>query len=395
MLVLPLCMVLMIVVVIALFDIIPIAKEWFGRIHIGRYSSREQWRDAISRVGFKWLNAAPKLKITDNTRLIALDVVRGKYSKSTIQQWQEAAILLGLSEMAKNGLKPAIKKQVDIYLHARLDEDGGWREPPRHVDIGILAYGLMKLPGGADRRCKLALDQVWELIQAHIGSDGTVQYRTFMPNYRYVDTIGFICPFLIAYGLRYDKQECIELAVKQLEHYDRFGMLNKSYIPSHAYHIESGLPAGLYGWGRGLGWFAIGLIDAWLELPNTHAYKQTLEGMVRKFAVSSLSFQNENGSWSWSVNRSEARADSSTTAALGWFLKQASALPSLQESCSEGASKAQSYLMKVTRRNGAIDFSQGDTKDIGVYSMLFSIMPFTQGFSMRMSHANLPLEELA
>lgn len=39
--------------------------------------------------------------------------------------------------------------------------------------------------------------------------------------------------------------------------------------------------------------------------------------------------------------------------------------------------------MKVTRRNGIIDFSQGDTKDIGVYSQLFDKMPFTQGLAIR------------
>ena len=39
--------------------------------------------------------------------------------------------------------------------------------------------------------------------------------------------------------------------------------------------------------------------------------------------------------------------------------------------------------MSVTRRDGTIDFSQGDTKDIGVYSMLFEVLPFTQGMVLR------------
>ena len=45
--------------------------------------------------------------------------------------------------------------------------------------------------------------------------------------------------------------------------------------------------------------------------------------------------------------------------------------------------KAISYLMKVTRKNGEIDFSQGDTKGIGYYSMTSDIMPFTQGMACR------------
>lgn len=40
--------------------------------------------------------------------------------------------------------------------------------------------------------------------------------------------------------------------------------------------------------------------------------------------------------------------------------------------------------MQATRKNGAVDFSQGDTKDIGVYSSNFDILPFTQGFAIRL-----------
>ena len=39
--------------------------------------------------------------------------------------------------------------------------------------------------------------------------------------------------------------------------------------------------------------------------------------------------------------------------------------------------------ISVTKKNGEVDFSQGDTKDIGVYSVLFDILPFAQGFALR------------
>jgi len=43
--------------------------------------------------------------------------------------------------------------------------------------------------------------------------------------------------------------------------------------------------------------------------------------------------------------------------------------------------------MKVTRRNGAIDFSQGDTKGIGIYASTFDVMPFTQGLAIRLAQS--------
>lgn len=221
------------------------------------------------------------------------------------------------------------------------------------------------------------------MIQEHIGEDGTIEYRKFMKGYRYVDTIGFICPFLVTYGIRYNKSECIDLAVKQIKEYETYGMLNLTHIPCHAYRLEDKVPLGLYGWGRGLGWFAIGLIDVWNELPENNSYKPVLEESVRKFAKATMKFQQQ-GNWNWTVTRNECGPDSSATSTLGWFMLNAAKIEDISKECLESADKAIGYLMGVTRRNGAVDFSQGDTKDIGVYSTLFDILPFTQGFCIRL-----------
>ncbi|MHA6485267.1 glycoside hydrolase family 88 protein [Paenibacillus sp. strain BS8-2] len=381
--------VLVAVIAVIFIDFMPIARDWLGRIHIGRYSSRSAWKVAVTDTGMKWLNRTPTIKVTDNNRMIVIDMLKGNYKRTTIQHWQEAALLLGFAEhMQLQGEDAGLKMRIEQYYSDTFDSGGQWKVKPQHVDVGILGYAIMKTAGESVDRFKPALDELWQLIQDHTGEDGTVKYRISMPQYRYVDTIGFICPFLIAYGTRYGKKECIELAVRQLEHYEQHGMLGKHYIPSHAYHITKLMPAGLYGWGRGLGWFAIGLIDAWSELPAEDvANKEKLAGMIKRFAKAVLSFQHASGSWNWSVNRDEARADSSATATLGWFLVRAADIEELQAACKEGAERAANYLMRVTRRGGEVDFSQGDTKDIGVYSMLFGILPFTQGFTIRLASA--------
>lgn len=373
-------------------DFMPIMRDWVGRIHIGRYSDRTIWLRSITRMGAKWLNDTPRIKVTDNTRLVVLDMLKGNYTKSAIQHWQEAALLLGLTQYLESERDERVVQQIKAFLAAKFDMNGQWRQPPEQIDAAILSYAVLKLNSVDSNRYRPAFDYTWHLIQSHIGEDGTVQYRKTMKHYRYVDTIGFICPFLIAYGIKYDKEECVQLALKQLSQYEQHGMLPEHYIPSHAYRLNNSLPLGLYGWGRGLGWFAIGLIDAWNELPMKHPARSELEGMIRKFAGAVLAFQHPAGCWNWSVARGESRADSSTTATLGWFLLQASRIADLAPACMEGADKAVNYLMKVTRRSGAIDFSQGDTKDIGVYSMLFNILPFTQGFSIRMIHAHKQLK---
>lgn len=374
---------ILIMIIIITIDLVPIIGTWVSRIQIGKYGDIFSWNNTITKRGVKWLSKTPKIKITDNTRLVVIEMLKGNYSKSSIQHWQEGSLLLGLSEYLKNGQSSETKKAILKFLDGKFDSKGQWINKPEYVDVAILAYAVMKLDFIETDKYKKAFDYIWQLIKDHVGEDGTVMYRKSMKNYRYVDTIGFICPFLITYGVKYGIEECIELAVKQIKEYEKYGMHNEFYLPSHAYDIENKMPLGLYGWGRGLGWLAIGLIDAWNELPENHKYKLELDKSIKKFAHTIMNFQRSNGSWNWTVTRNESRHDSSTTAALSWFLLNAAKIDDISQRCLDSSKKALHYLMMVTRRSGAVDFSQGDTKDIGVYSSMFTILPFTQGFSMR------------
>lgn len=383
------CLLIAVIIVLAV-DLVPIARTWTGRIHIGRYSSTEQWVASIARIGTKWLKRTPTIKVTDNTRFILLDMLKGNYARSAIQHWQEAALLLGMMEQFRHkGEDADARRQVDCFLASKFNDKGEWRDTPQHVDGAILAYAALTWLSVDHDKYRPAWDATWRMIQQHLGEDGTVMYRKAMKHYRYVDTIGFICPFLVVYGLRYNRPECIQLAVKQIQEYEKHGMLEEAFIPCHAYRITNHAPLGLYGWGRGLGWFAIGLIDAWRELPSGHEAKKVLERTVIRFARAAVGCQQERGQWNWTVTRPESRADSSATATLGWFLINAAEIEEVSDIASAAAEKAIHYLMTVTRRDGAIDFSQGDTKDIGVYSMLFDILPFAQGFSIRTAHVYL------
>ncbi|MBS2969648.1 glycoside hydrolase family 88 protein [Metabacillus sp. KIGAM252] len=374
--------VLSIVLIILLIDLIPLLSDWTGRIKIGKIKEEEKWNQKVTGIGAKWLNHTPKIKVTDNTRLIVLDMLKGNYLKNTIQHWQEASLLLGLTESLKNEKNEKIIKEINKYLERKFDSNGLWKEKPIHVDGAILAYAIMKLENVNPDEYKPSLDYIWELIQEHIEEDGTVGYRKTMKGYKYVDTIGFICPFLVAYGMKYQKQDCVNLAIRQIREYVEYGLHEKFTIPLHAYKVDDKVPLGLLGWGRGLGWFALGITDTLYELTNTHKHYTELENIVMKFCYRALSFQQANGSWNWTVTRNESRPDSSATAAIGWLMANAG---NLDESFLVSANKASEYLKSVTRRNGAIDFSQGDTKDIGVYSNLFNILPFTQGLAIRLS----------
>jgi unsaturated rhamnogalacturonyl hydrolase len=153
-----------IIIVIALIDLIPMGLDWINRIHIGRYDDKQKWNQSITTIGVKWLSRTPKIKVTDQTRLVAIDMLQGNYTKHAIQHWQEAALLLGLGEYVKSNDNPTeIKQKIGEYVHSKMDGQGSWARKPEYVDAAILAYAIMKLDFLEVERYRNALDETWHL----------------------------------------------------------------------------------------------------------------------------------------------------------------------------------------------------------------------------------------
>jgi len=368
---------------IFIIDAILKFQIWQSRIKIGKFKNKPDWKKSVKEKSKQWLKKSPTIKLTDNDRFVVADMLRGSYRKDAIQYWQEAALILGLSDDYKSTSDPEIKKEIENYIKSKIDATGNWKKAITETDAVILAYAFIQLDWVDHHRLKPAYDTLWKMLQDLTGEDGTVSYKKHTYRYRYVDTIGFICPFLIEYGQKFNIPEAVDLGIKQIEEFNKYGMLKDEFIPCHTYVVDSKFPAGLFGWGRGLGWYAIGLIDSWNVLNDAHEKKNEMQEWVLRFAKVCMQFQRENGSWGWLVTQSSSRPDSSATATLAWFLKNAAKIEEISEISEQASEKAMDYLMTVTRRSGAVDFSQGDTKGIGIYSTHFDILPFTQGFCLR------------
>ena len=356
---------------------------WQSRIKIGRWTARDSWRQAVSKKSLQWLRKTPTIPLTDNKRLIVIDMLKGNYKRNAIQHWQQAALVLGLIKQYEATGDERIRQRVDGFIDSKITQNGQWKQAPSEIDGVILAYAFTQAKWRDKQQMKPAYDAMWQLILDLKGDDGTVQYRKHMKAYRYVDTIGFICPFLVNYGNMFGNADAIDLACRQIAAYNEHGMYPGKFIPCHTYNMENGMTAGLYGWGRGLGWYAIGLIDSWTALPESHPQKTMLTESVVKFARAAIDFQQDYGAWNWLITNNNTTPDSSATATLAWFLANAATIPELKEDCDKALNKALQHLITVTKRDGAVDLSQGDTKGIGMYSHEFGVLPFAQGFALR------------
>lgn len=359
-------------------DLFIFGRDFFFRLKIGKWTNRNDWYTHIQHINSQWLRKTPTVKLTDNSRYVIIDILKGKFRNATIQSWQDAGTLIGALHTTnnENAISLGISKHIDLKTNA-------WKTLPKHVDGVLLAHAIWKSQKTTNFD-QAYIQETLQLIEDHIQEDGTVCYRSFLPDIRFVDTIGFICPFLIKYGIASNETKYVDLAIHQIKSYQNKAVLPKANMPAHAYNLNLDIPLGIYGWGRGTGWYILGLVDAFLELPKEHKDRDYLIEIIEKTAKGLLVFQKGNGSFH-SVLHLDTRHDSSITCLAGWLFIHVYEWTK-NETYLQATKKCIESLMQVTRRNGVIDFCQGDTKGIGVYAETFEPMPFVQGLTVRLTN---------
>ena len=104
-------------------------KTWFSRIKIGKWTDKDAWRRAVVTCSTRWLKSTPTVKLTDNNRLIIIDILRGNYKRDGIQYWQEAALVLGLSAQYEQTKDEKIKIAIQQLVNQKIKPDGNWVNP--------------------------------------------------------------------------------------------------------------------------------------------------------------------------------------------------------------------------------------------------------------------------
>lgn len=353
-------------------DIFTSVIERYSHFHIGQWSNTYEWKNAVMNVCIRWALKTPILRLKKDCRYLLLDQIRGVYGKAMVQSWQKAGCVLGLQEVGYSKVQKKIKAQV-------LDTTGDWVVHVNKIDYAMLAYSLLKKENPDS--IQNAMDHMAQCIEANLCQDGMISYSGGKEaTRRYVDTLGFVCPFLARYGKVYHKPRYIEIAVDQIRLFRQKGMIRG--LPVHCFETENDYPIGVCGWGRGTGWFALGIIDLYIELEND-CLKEMLKGWIRELAHTSRQFELSDGGFSTILPAKNAY-DSSATAMLGYFFARCGEILS-DSDYTELAARCQKRLMRVTKINGVVDECQGDTIDIGIFSERFASMPFVQGMALRLA----------
>lgn len=361
------------------FDFVPWLKTIYGRRGIGSLGGGEAFLKAAKAIVSRWLlKGVPVVPRVADKRLTIIERAKGTYKPKAIQSWQEAAVLLAANELELEEAKAFIYKKID-------KQTGRWLQPPSKVDEAYFAFAALCSPKIEKDFLKAAMDETAELLLEKYRAFSGIPYSENQ-DLRFVDTIGLVCPFLMKYSIVYNNDEAMEAAISLIEEYAENGIHKSSGLPVHCFNVKTKAPIGIFAWGRGCGWWASGLIDCYRTLSKTDNDSFIREKMIvlknmLLFAENVINYQNENGAFCRNlfINNGE---DSSATAMLAMFLAYTGRV-SNQNELIKAAKKAMQYIYSCTRRNGVVDYSQGDTMGIGFYSQASIVLPATQGFAVK------------
>jgi rhamnogalacturonyl hydrolase YesR len=337
-----------------------LGPAWFHQINtVNRRLLRHPFVNSLQNGRAK--NGGTRLKL-EYTWKIALSTLAGEWAHRTYKEAEDLAALESL--FAYN-----------------IDQQGDWLTPIDRVAYAMKGYSLLYLAQvTAEKRYCRAVNQLAEkLLSSHPrAADGSLPYDTNTEAIL-VDSLAMICPFLARYGQQYRHTEAMEVSANQLEQFVARCVDPDTKLPYHGYFAGGPTRLGLQGWGRGTGWYMLGLIDTLSEMSQAQAgYAELLQAYVSA-ANSVRTFQREDGHWSWVILHRKDTPDSSTTSLIGYSILRGMQLGILDRSFRDVIATALQALVGQTRPDGIVDGSLAECRGLGKYPQQYEPTLWLQG----------------
>jgi rhamnogalacturonyl hydrolase YesR len=231
-----------------------------------------------------------------------------------------------------------------------------------------------------DQMIKELLDKMYEYIKNYPrGSTGSLPYRKNNPETVLVDYLGMVCPFLSRYGKTFNCKDSSNLSATLLKDYLLNGMDSKMGLPYHGFRSDIHERIGIIGWGRGVGWLLIGMIDTLAFLDKSNDNFNFLLDNYRILLNSVIKFQDSEGYFKWMLSAEEGHVDSSATSMIGYSIKRGINLHLLDSEYTFYAEKSLHALLNSTK-NGLVFDSSAECQGIGVYPQQYEWNLWGQGF---------------
>lgn len=344
------------------------------------------WFASVRQANRRQLHHPPRIRRQRVLTLVCRHL-RAKVTRRPIRsrpedfRWPIAFNALGAEVCHRADADAADLTALCNLYDRNIGPDGEWLSPVSRVDFAMKGYSLLYvLQMTRNTRYRRAARALAKALLAHHPrtSDGCLPYdlgsRAIL-----VDTLGMICPFLARFARLFDDQEPLSVSISQLQQFVANNVDADTCLPYHGYYADGPRRLGLHGWGRGTGWYMLGLVDTLLEIPLEHPAYAGLQLAFSAAAQTLRDLQREDGHWTWAVLHREPQVDSSTTAILGYGLLRAVQAGIVETSYGATAEHAIEALMNCTHADGFVHGALGECRGLGKYPQLYGPQPWAQG----------------
>lgn len=191
----------------------------------------------------------------------------------------------------------------------------------------------------------------------------------------FVDAIGLACPFLYRYGAVCNKNEAMEIAVKQIVNFLAYGMDGSTGLPYHGYSMKTTCKYGIIGWGRAVGWLLRGMAGSM----STEYGMERLKDAYVQLMETTLAYQRGDGYFSWQLQAADGPADTSATGMICVTLRQGIEQKILTGQKYEQALQAGRNAIRRSIRDGRVYDCSGECEGFGQYPQRYGAYPWALG----------------
>ena len=281
---------------------------------------------------------------------------------------------LGLAFLCLNAPRDTAQKEctwVEECFRGLMDAQGQSTLADVAIDQGGLGYAALRLFERTYNPRYLTYAKTLGEAFANLpgAEQGLISYTVGKP-WMLVDTVAFLCPFLARLSRLTADTHYATIALRQLESMWQFGRADDGWI-THGFDATTSETLGIAGWGRGVGWLLIGIVDTLCELPEGEDKNRWLLRGQQLFEKLDTC-QREDSHWPWRLDNPTAPPDSSVTALVAYALARWQQAGFADEAChSPMLARARSAIESVTDDQGRVGQCSGEAAGIGKYSAIF------------------------
>lgn len=335
------------------------------------------YHDKLNKISRNQIFSYPRKSIKQQLKDIIKSILKRKFKFKTDRYfWPNGLLAVSLEYSHRLTKNRQDIKQLRRYYHSWL-KDG---MKMNNADYAINGYSLIYLYEQTKRKkYAKAIERIADyVLSLKTTKDGSIPYRATNGGKVFVDLLGLTCPFLARYANFKKDTVAQELAIKQLVNYIEKGMDTHTGLPYHAYDANTGTKLGIVGWGRGVGWLLIGLVDSLEYISKKHKSYVKLKEELRKIVATVITYQNKKGGYNWQLTAREGHYDSSATAMISYALQKGIMLGLIPERYLKYVISDIDSLYNVTQ-GGKVYKTSGECRGLSMYPQVYQNYPWSQG----------------